>query len=486
MSEATPERELPPALILAELERITSCAQFRRAGLLQRMLSHLVRTSLAGETSRLREFNLALDCFRRSASRFDPHSDSGVRVAANRIRQKLAAWYANEGADSGIRIDLPAGTYVPTFARQDPRHEPATATAVAVAVAAARGTGRRSHFPTTAEVRDLYDRARFSLRQQNPASSRKAIELFDRATHLDPRFAPAWSGLAMAWLGLVGWTIVPTLPDVESARRAASKALEIDPGLSEARVSLASIIYRYEFDFDQAAPLYRQAIALDPTSRYAHHGYAFALTMNGRFDEADAEFRVARELDPLDQSLRCQHALVRIYKGRYDIAEAELMAILEIDQSNVLAHSLLGATYLYSRQLTRATDEYQWLIENAPKFSIGYCGRAQVLAMMRLKKRALAALDEMVAMSEDGFVSPYQIAMVYARLKHEPRALEWLDRAAIHRDANFICAPVDPTFAELRASPGWAALMKTHGLGNAAVRLRDQPRSRGAPALTPP
>ena len=149
MSEAAPERELPPALILAELERITSCAQFRRAGLLQRMLSHLVRTSLAGETSRLREFNLALDCFRRSASRFDPHSDSGVRVAANRIRQKLAAWYANEGADSGIRIDLPVGTYVPTFARQDPRHEPA---------AAARGTGRRSHFPTTAEVRDLYDR----------------------------------------------------------------------------------------------------------------------------------------------------------------------------------------------------------------------------------------------------------------------------------------------------------------------------------------
>ena len=117
-------------------------------------------------------------------------------------------------------------------------------------------------------------------------------------------------------------------------------------------------------------------------------------------------------------------------------------------------------------------EEYRWLIDNAPKLPIGYCGRAQALAMLRSKKRARAALDEMISMSGDGFVSPYLVAMVHARLGDETAAIEWLDRAAIQRDANFICAAVDPTFAELRKRPGWIALMKKHGLGEASAIVR--------------
>ena len=44
--------------------------------------------------------------------------------------------------------------------------------------------------------------------------------------------------------------------------------------------------------------------------------------------------------------------------------------------------------------------------------------------VVNLPAASLTALREpgMVAMSEDGFVSPHQIAIVYARLEDEPKA----------------------------------------------------------------
>lgn len=479
--EAFFEFEPTHTLILAELARIKASSSFRRAHQLQRLLSHIVEAALAGEGWKLHEINLALECFRRSPSRYDPHQDSIVRVAANRLRRKLDAYYENEGLASYLKIELPIGGYMPKFVRQQSR--PSTDSRAA-------NNGERGellHQPVREHVgaaaRDLYDHGRFALRQQGTAGYRKAIELFERATRLQPRLAEAWSGLAVAFLGLVGMVTLPSLPDVDAARAAVLRALEIDPQHSEAYAALASIIFRYDLDFARAEPLYRQAIQFGPSSRYAHHAFAFALTMNARFGEADAEYQIARDLDPLDQTLRCQHALMPMYTGDYVAAESALLAILDVDQNNILARSLLGATYLYHGHPAKAMGEYQRIIEQTPKLSIGWCGRAQSLAMLGLRKKARAVLQHMIEDSGESFVSPYQVAMVHSRLGDEKAALDWLDRAAAQRDANFICAPVDPAFAELRARPGWQDLMQRHGLAEAATAATAAARPL---AFTPP
>ena len=167
-----------------------------------------------------------------------------------------------------------------------------------------------------------------------------------------------------------------------------------------------------------------------------------------------------------------------IYTGRYLAAETALMAILDVDQNNILARALLGATYLYAQKAVRALTEYQSIIDHSPEFSIGWCGRAQALAMLGLRKRARAVLRQMVASSGARFVSAYQIAMVHARLGDDSAAIEWLDRAGQQRDANFVCAPVDPAFAGLRHSRAWSELMQTHGL---SASLPPTPPSRSSP-----
>lgn len=62
----------------------------------------------------MKEYVLATEVFDRQRS-FDPHVDPIVRVEASRLRSKLRTYYNTEGREDPIIIELPKGTYVPTF-----------------------------------------------------------------------------------------------------------------------------------------------------------------------------------------------------------------------------------------------------------------------------------------------------------------------------------------------------------------------------------
>jgi hypothetical protein len=62
----------------------------------------------------VKEYQIATEVFGRSAG-FDPQADSTVRVQAGRLRVKLAEYYATEGIDDPIIVELPKGSYVLSF-----------------------------------------------------------------------------------------------------------------------------------------------------------------------------------------------------------------------------------------------------------------------------------------------------------------------------------------------------------------------------------
>src|SRR6476646_10909123 len=106
----TAERELQRAELTALLES----KEVIRAPKLARLLSYLCEKFFAGEANQIKEYSIALEVFQRRAS-FDQDSDSIVRVEANRLRKRLAEYYAGEGASHQVRITIPVGQYVPKF-----------------------------------------------------------------------------------------------------------------------------------------------------------------------------------------------------------------------------------------------------------------------------------------------------------------------------------------------------------------------------------
>ena len=79
---------------------------------LSAFLRYTVETTLAGEADSLKEFVIGAEVFQRGDS-FNPQTDNLVRVAANRLRSKLAEYYHGSGQADAVVIDLPRGRYVP-------------------------------------------------------------------------------------------------------------------------------------------------------------------------------------------------------------------------------------------------------------------------------------------------------------------------------------------------------------------------------------
>jgi adenylate cyclase len=105
--------------IEAALERVLTSRAFATAPRQQALLKHIVVETLDGRGDVLKEFSIALDVFGRPST-FDPRVDSIVRVQASRLRNQLADYYAKDGSNETVRIEVPAGAYVAMFSRADP------------------------------------------------------------------------------------------------------------------------------------------------------------------------------------------------------------------------------------------------------------------------------------------------------------------------------------------------------------------------------
>jgi adenylate cyclase len=96
--------------VRAELERILASRCFEQAARSSSFLRFVVEQTLAGQGDRLKGYTIAVEVFGRPAE-FDAQTDPLVRVEAGRLRRRLLEYYADEGRDDPVRIELPRGSY---------------------------------------------------------------------------------------------------------------------------------------------------------------------------------------------------------------------------------------------------------------------------------------------------------------------------------------------------------------------------------------
>jgi TolB-like protein/Flp pilus assembly protein TadD len=96
------------------LRQILASAAFAGSRRSRDFLAYVVTETLAGRGARLSERTVARHALQYSDS-FDGRHDASVRVRASRVRRALEAYYESEGAEDLVRIELPSGTYAPTF-----------------------------------------------------------------------------------------------------------------------------------------------------------------------------------------------------------------------------------------------------------------------------------------------------------------------------------------------------------------------------------
>lgn len=265
--------------------------------------------------------------------------EGSVATEGETVRVTLSlATVGPDGAtqDGARQID---GTSGSAFALQD-----AAALEVAdllrVSVGAAERDALAAGGTASAQANELYLRARGVLRnQQSPDDLERARRLFDDALDLDPDFALAVAGLAMA-----EWETFRLAEDPVWAERAlatAQRALALNDALVEPLVAMA-VIQRGLNELTLALASIDRALALDPASADAVRRRAKILVDLGRTDEAEAAFQRAVELAP--DFWRTYNSLGVFYlnEGRADEADRQFRLALNASPANLAVLSNLS------------------------------------------------------------------------------------------------------------------------------------------------
>jgi TolB-like protein/DNA-binding winged helix-turn-helix (wHTH) protein len=317
--------------------------------------------------------------------------------------------------------------------------------------------------PTTArfvrpEAHDAYLRGRYLWFMDH---NDEAGKYFQRATELQPDYALGWSGLANYYgAGTVDGILAPedALPKEEAA---AVKAVELDDSLAEAHLSLGAAIFFHQWDWKRADQEITRAIELNPSFAEAYHFRAKMRAALNRHQEAIEAEKKAAELDPFERPFAM--ALAYFLARQYDAAISDARLRLETLPDDPDLHWALWEAYRRKGQPREAAQElekYQALTGNKAaatniRLAFEQGGDPSVLRWR---------ISDLTRQSSKHYVSPVELAVLYAQLGRREETLSLLEEAMRQHSPFLLWIQNDPAFDFLHSDERYRSLIRRIGL----------------------
>lgn len=307
--------------------------------------------------------------------------------------------------------------------------------------------------PVNPEAYQLYLKGRFFWNKRGEDDIKKAIGFFEQAIAKDPSYALAYVGIADCY-------VVKSSPfsrevRLEKGSAAANKALELEPTLAEAYVSLGAV-KELDWNWKDAERLYRKAIELNPNYPTAHQWLSEILVQTGRIEEGLNENHKALELDPLATIMNVSLAANLFYARRFDESIAQCRKIMELDPESFMPRERLIQNLIEKKEFNEGFSEYEKL--------------TKIYGIYEKEKAGIEAVKEdYLKMGEEGFWKKkleidlenfkkgqgtyYNIAINYSKLRDNDMAFAWLDKSIAVRESQAEQLKVDPRMDPLRSDP---------------------------------
>jgi tetratricopeptide (TPR) repeat protein len=317
-----------------------------------------------------------------------------------------------------------------------------------------------------------YLKGRTLLHDRTERAVRDAQKQFEIAINHDPNYAQAYAGLADVYHILWDWSYAPRAECEEKSKALVETALELDPDLPEAHLSLASLLHD-NYQFAEAAKEFQRAIALIPSNATAHHWYSMCLFDLGKQREALSEILRAEELDPLSLNINSQVLWQYLDLGEEEEALKTLQRIKEIDDPEGQFTLMATASYYeYKSDYDQALMTRNKLKELWPnsRFALSYdADIAWLYAKMNRRQAAVEVLNKMLRDFNQGASTAgsdaSSIGLVYGELNDLDEAFKWFEKAVDARPPQLLGTLRFSPFCEKeRRDPRFGALLKRAGL----------------------
>jgi TolB-like protein/DNA-binding winged helix-turn-helix (wHTH) protein/Flp pilus assembly protein TadD len=284
-------------------------------------------------------------------------------------------------------------------------------------------------------------------------------QYFQKAIDLQPDYAAAWAGLGDSYGVRAGGDIPPQAAFAKNEEYS-RKALELDDSVAEAHNSMAALYLFHAWDWNRAEDEAQRAIELNPNLAAAHHLRSYILFALNRNAEALQEQRQATEIDPFAQPWHLGRAY--LYLRQYDAAINELSARAAVQKVDGIEFILSDAYRFKGMNKEAARHLELGFLAEDDQHSAEAVRRAFDQGGYRAVAEWLLRRDQDKAREE--YVSPFFLALDYARLERKDDTLHFLEGAFQERSPEMVFLEKRPHFDFLHSDLRFQALVRKVGL----------------------
>ncbi len=151
--------------------------------------------------------------------------------------------------------------------------------------------------PVNVEAYDLYLLGDFAFSERSEPELHRAVDFFQEAIEQDPKFGPAYLGLANAYVLLADYDPADRESMYEEAIETADRGAELDPGIRDAVGTVYGFVYTHRLIWAEAAQAFETAINSATVYPTSHHWYSRFLANVGLLDQSLEQAIIAQEMD---------------------------------------------------------------------------------------------------------------------------------------------------------------------------------------------
>jgi TolB-like protein/tetratricopeptide (TPR) repeat protein len=319
---------------------------------------------------------------------------------------------------------------------------------------------------TSLEAHDHYLRGLTLWQRRREAELWQAIDEFERAIAIDPAYAPAYGGLALAYGVVADYSSRISIADATyRSTNAAEMALALDPSLPEAYAALGSVA-SYEVRRPTARALYQRAIALRPSFATAYQWLGTSTMGGGDPVSGLASLERASTLDPRSLVVAENHAYVLTTLGRYAEARAVCEPVMAFAPDYYGCQIRAGFAELLRGRPGEARPYLVRAAEINDPSALPLVGELLDTLEGRGNRQALAArlaafpLRSYLVNGSGNIFSDAEIPGLLMLLGAPDRALDYLERNSSQQFGSLDWAMMLPALDPIRCDPRFQAVQK--------------------------
>ena len=315
---------------------------------------------------------------------------------------------------------------------------------------------------TNVEAYNQFLRGNYFIDNTSADNLVKARSAFEGAIRIDPDFARAYAGLAVALQQTFsGWASSSDgsfIDNFEQIREVANKAAELDPENPDSLIALTIVALLIDWNLPTSRALTARALKNSPNDLAALSWHGYNLVFLSEFDEAEEALLKALDVDPL--SLATIRVLGDLYmvSDRCDLAVETYQRALTLSPGTGrfygrIARCKLFADDIEAAKFFNAKEPVTWVRETNDLIILGREGTDEEW------QAAVAQYEK-----EHGYGNSYQMAEIYADKGDVDKVFEWLEHVARVKDPGGPWALIMPFFDEARNDPRWPQYEAKFGL----------------------